>query len=321
MAVPANTVQTFAMVGIRENLSDVIANIAPTECPMYSIVKKGKCKSRTPEWQRDTLANPDAQNKNIEGDDVTADTTGQPERLKNVVQLFDKVVSVSTTAQAVDSAGRVNEMKYQVAKKGKEMKRDIESRITGNFASVLGAAATPGEMAGAEAWIATNDSRGATGADGGFQVGTGLVTAATDGTQRPFTEALLKGVIRSAWVNGGEPSIVMVGPFNKQVASTFTGIATQYRENMGMKRAVILGAADIYISDFGEHKIVPNRFSRDRTALVLTPETWELKFLQPWTTDPLAKTGHNDKKLLSAEMTLACSEERANGVVADLTIT
>lgn len=317
MTVPTGAVQTFAMVGIREELSDVITNISPMDVPFYSMCRKGKTKSRSPEWLKDSLQAADATNAVVEGDDVAGDTMVQPTRLKNYVQLMDKVVVVSTTAQSVEAAGRSSELKYQVAKSGKELKRDIEARITGNYASVVGNASTAGKCAGAEAWIETNVST--VGAVGGYDTGTGLVDAATDSTQRAFTEAMVKEVVREAWSSGGEPSMMMVGPFNKQVASGFAGIATQYRENSGMRRATILGAADVYVSDFGELRIVANRFSRDRTALILQPDTWELKMLQPFSTTPLAKTGHADKRLLACEFTLAVSDEAANGKVADLT--
>lgn len=331
MAVPTNTVQTFAMVGIREDLSDVISNIAPMDTTFYSTVRKGKAKNRSPEWLKDSLANPDPTNANIEGDDVTADASQQPTRLKNYVQLFDKVVSVSSTAQAVDTAGREDELKYQTAKRGKEIKRDMEQRFLGNYASVVGAAGTAGQCAGVEAWLTTNVDRGATGANGGFQVGTGLVTAATDGTARPFTEALLKSVLKRIWDAGGDPSMVLMSGTKKQTASAFAGIATQYRDNPQAKPVSILGAAAIYISDFGELKLVANRYVGaaaartptnglypGQTALILDPAKWEIAFLQPFKTENLAKTGHNDKKLLSAEVTLKSIDEAGNGAVADL---
>lgn len=317
MTVPTGAVQTFAMVGIREELSDVITNISPMDVPFYSMCRKGKTKSRSPEWLKDTLAAADPTNKAVEGDDAPDATSGQPTRLKNYVQLMDKTVIVSTTAQAVETAGRSNELKYQVAKKGKELKRDMEARITGNYASVVGNASTEGECAGAEAWIESNVST--VGAVGGYDTGTGLVVAASDGTPRAFTEGQVKEVVREAWAAGGEPSMMMVGPFNKQVASGFAGIATQYRDNRGTQRATILGAADVYVSDFGELRIVANRFQRDRTALILQPSTWELKFLQPFSTTPLARTGHAEKRLLAVEFTLAVSDEASNGKIADLT--
>ncbi|MEY4378809.1 MAG: hypothetical protein RLZ85_690 [Verrucomicrobiota bacterium] len=332
MAIVTNTVQTFAQVGIREQLSDVITNISPEETPFYSMARKGTAKNRTPEWMRDTLRNPNPANVTIEGDDVTSgSSTSQPDRLKNVVQLFSETVVVSDTARAVDTAGRQDELKYQVAKSGKALKRDMEMRLTGNYASVVGNTSTGGQLAGAEAWITTNVSRGSGGSNGGFNSGTGLVAAATDGTGRAFTEALLKTVIASVWNVGGEPSVIMVSGSKKQTASTFTGVATQFNELSNQNKNIIYGAMDIYKSDFGTHKLVPNRFvgasgSRSatnglypgQTALVLTPEMWEVMFLQPFSVTPLARTGHAEKRLLKAEATLKCREERGNGVVADL---
>ena len=322
MAVPSDTVQTFAMVGIREDLSDVIMNITPTETPFFAMIRKGTCKARTPEWQSDTDAAVDTANYVVEGDAAANDAGSHPTRLKNVVQLMDKVVEVSTSAQAVDTAGRGNELKYQMAKKGRELKRDIESRLTSNTASVLGNASTAGRLGGMGSWITTNDDRGSGGSDGGFNTGTGLTVAATDGTQRAFTETILKAVIRQAWSSGGDPGIVLVGPVNKQRASAFAGIATQYRDSGQSKKAVvIMGAADIYVSDFGEHRIVPSRYTPERTAHIIDPKTWALLFLQAMKTEPLAKLGHSDRRMLSCEVTLKCSEERANGVAADLTTT
>lgn len=332
MAIVTNTLQTFGMIGIREQLSDVIMNIAPTETPFTSLCRKGKATTRTPEWLRDTLRAPNPANSTVEGNDVSSgDSLGSPDRLKNIVQLFNDVVIVSDTAIAVNAAGRANELKYQVAKTAKALKRDIEMAACGNYASVLGNSTTAGNLAGFEAWIVTNNSRGTGGSSGGFNFGTGLVAAATDGTGRTFTESLLKTVIQACWNSGGEPDTVMVSGTKKQTFSTFTGIATQFNEINGQNKVMIYGAADVYKSDFGQHKIVPNRFVGagtgrsatnglypGQTAMVISPNTWEMMFLQPFATIPLARTGNAEKRLLKAELTLACKEERGNGVVADL---
>lgn len=341
MAVAANTVQTFAMVGIREELSDVITMTDPTEVPFYSGISKGSAKSRYPEHQIDSLNAPDPQNKNIEGDTASNDPGTQPVREKNIVQLFDKVVEVSTTAQAVETAGRDDELAYQLVKRGKELKRDMEARFTGNYASVLGASGTAGECGGAEAIIKTNVSRGASGASGGYNSGTGLIVAGTQGTLRTADEAQLKSVIQSAWMRGGNPSTVMVNGAMKQKYSGFAGIATQYRDNPGTKAAVIIAAADVYKSDFGLHSIVPNRFiahgasprdstwtngarttaaDANRSALVLDMASWRAKFLQPMKTSTLAKLGHSDRKMLACEVTLECDDEKKNGLVADIQV-
>lgn len=334
MSLPSNTMQTFQMVGIREQLSDVIINIAPMDTPFFSGIRKGTAKTRTPEWQRDTLANPNPNNKVVEGYDATTLANTDPDRLKNVTQLFEKTVQVSSAAQAVLAAGRSDELKYQVAKRGKELKRDIEMRLTGNWGSVLGNASTAGEAAGYEAWLVTNTSRGVGGASGGFSAGT--ISAATDGTGRAFTEAELKSVIQKVWNNGGDPTMIHLCGDHKQQASAFSGIATQYRENSGAKMATILGAAGIYISDFGEHKLLANRFigsgtgrTQDsgtglylgasvRSVLIADHSKWKIDFLQPFKTVPLAKTGNSDRRMLYAELTLECAEERGSGIVADL---
>lgn len=321
MSVPTNTVQTFAMVGIREDLSDAISNIDPTETPLYTRFKKGKCDNRTPEWQIDTRRAADADNATIEGDDATNNAVSATTRLKNVVQLFDGVIQVASTAIAVKTAGRANEMDYQIAKEGEAIKRDIDKRISGNYASVLGAAGTAGKMAGFEAWITSNDSRGASGADGGYNTGTGLVAAATDGTQRALTETIFKAWIKTCWTNGAKIPLVVAGASNKQVISAFAGIAQNTNEVKGSDMVTIVGAADVYVSDYGRHSIVASRNSRDRSVLGIDPSLWEIQFLQPFKREKLAKTGHSEREMISCECTLASKNEKGNGIIADLTTT
>lgn len=339
MAVPANTVQTFAMNRIKEDVSDAITMTDPEEVPFYSGIAKGTRKSRTPEWMIDTLDAPNPNNKTIEGDDVSNDTGSQPVYHKNVVQLFDKVIGVSSTAQAVDAHGRKDELAFQVMKAGKAMKRDIEARITGNFGSILGNASTPGECAGAASLLTSNVDRGATGVNGGFNTGTGLIGVATDGTLRTATEALFKTMIAKAAVRGGKPDTVIVNAQMKQkISSSFVGISTQFNQLNQSGKNVIVGSADVYKSDFGLHAIKFNRLighgaarnntwtnrartdeaAANRDILALDMSTWKLDFLQPMTIEDLAKTGHSDRKMISCELTLECKDEARNAILADV---
>lgn len=319
MAVPANTTQTFAMVGIREELSDIINMIDQFETPLYSKFKKGSCENRTPEWQILARRAANAANAVIEGNDATNIATTQPVRVKNVVQLFEGTVQVSDTSMAVKTAGRANEMDFLIGMEGAALKTDMEARISGNFASVLGAAGVAGQMAGVESWITSNDNRGATGVDGGYQTGTGLVTAATDGTQRAFTEALLKTTIATCWSTGAKVPMIVLGATNKQTMSTFTGIAQNTNEVKSSDKVTIVGAADVYVSDYGKHMIVASRFTRNRSALLIDPEYWEVSFLQPFKRKKLATNGHNEREMLRAECTLKSLNQAMSGIVADLT--
>lgn len=317
MSTPSGTYQTFSTVGIREDLSDAIYNIAPTETPFTSMIRKGKVKNTYFEWQIDTLAAATADNANIEGSDATNDTAAATTRPGNYVQLLDKVVQVASTNQAVTAAGRKNEMAYQVSKRGKEIKRDIESMCLSNNASVAGTSTAARKSAGVGAWLETNTSHGTSGAAGGFS--NGIVAAPTNGDNRTFTETIFKTAISDAWDGGGDPSKVLCNSALKKTISGFSGIATQYRENSGMKQATIVGAADVYISDFGEVSVIPDRFMPANQVYIIDPEYWSLEHLQPMKTVDLAKTGHSDRKMLSVELGLRSKNEAANAACFDLT--
>ena len=163
-------------------------------------------------------------------------------------------------------------------------------------------------------WIKTNSSVGSGGAD----PATIGVSTRTDGTQRTFTEALLKTVVAEVFDSGGSPKILMVGSAGKQKVSTFAGIAAQRYMAPGNTPTTIIGAADVYMSDFGTMSVVPNRFMRVREALVLDPEYAALAYLRPFQTNDLAKTGDSENTQLLAEVTLEVKNEAAHGIIADL---
>jgi hypothetical protein len=224
MAQPTNTFDTYDAVGIREDLSDQIYNVDPFETPFLSKIAKVKASNTYHEWQTDALEAPSATNAHVEGSDTDGEAITPTVRLGNYTQIFKKSVTIPGTLESVTKAGRGKEVAYQIAKKAKALKTDIESSVFANNARVAGDSATAREMAGVPAWMTTNTSAGATGADP-VTVGS---TARTDGTQRTFTEALLKTVLASAWDNGGKPDSMYLGSFNKQIASGFSGNGTRF---------------------------------------------------------------------------------------------
>lgn len=325
MAVDTATTTRFEQIGEREQLSNKIYNLAPMDTPFMTAIGRGPAATNTKvEWQTDDLA--DATNtKALEGDDASYLTAAATVRLANHTQIFERSVIVSGTAQALNTAGRRNELLYQVDKRTKELKRNMEKAFTGNYASDDASRATARALGGFESWIKSNSSRGTGGDDGGFTTSTSLTVAATDATStnlRTFTEAQLKAVIKSIWDNTGESApLVIVGSYNKQIASGFSGIATQYQDYgnvQSSKGIAILGAADIYVSDFGRHKIVPDHFSRARSALVVKPDHWEARYLRPFQIKQLAKTGDADKRQMLAEVTICSKNQKSSGVIADL---
>jgi hypothetical protein len=319
MAVPANTFQRTGKVAVREELHDTISNIAPTQTPFMSNIGSDGADNTLVEWLTDTLAVADDDNAVINGDDATNDTLTDAVRLSNYTQLMDKVVGISTTTQAVKSAGGQTKASYQMLKKSKEIKRDMEKRLCSAKPAVPLADGVAGKSAGAVAFTRTNGSRGVGGAAATLSGGTsGYVNAApTNGTLRTVTEAMLKDAMQDAWNEGGEPSMALMSGPIKQTFSTFAGIAQQRRE-VGNKAATIIGAADVYVSDFGDVSFVPSRFTTGRDVLVIDPSLWSVRYLQRFNTDELAKTGHADRKLLAVEFTLKCANELGNACIADV---
>lgn len=315
MAIVTNTFTHFDAKGIRESLSDVIANISPEETPFQSNVGSKSVSNTYFEWQKDSLAAADATAR-ISGDDVSSfDSTSATTRVGNYTHILRRTVIVADNLEAVDKAGRDSELAYQVAKRGKELKRDIEAVLTDNNARVAGGTGTAPETAGLGAWIATNDNLAG---DGASPTGDGS-DARTDGTQRAFTEDMLKSVMSSVWTAGGNPSVLMVGAFNKQKVSGFAGIAAQRYMAPSDGPTTIIGAADVYLSDFGQLSVVPNRFQRARDAWVLDTEMASVCNLRPIQKVDLAKTGDASKAMLIWEGGLEVSNEAAHGLIADLT--
>ena len=320
MAVTANTNETYDVSTIREDLQDALISISPTETPFMSSIGRRNVSNTYFEWPVIELAAASASNVVIEGEAAPGnDAPTNAIRLGNYTQISDKVVEVSDTAEAVNGAGDAQTLAKQIAYKLKELKRDMETMLVGaNNAAVAGASGTARETASLSAFLKTNTDRGTGGANPTLSGTTSGYpdAAATDGTLRALTEQMLKDVIASCWDEGAEPSIVLCGSGVKQkISSTFTGSATRYRDISDKK---IVAAVDLYVSDFGELQVVPSRFVRSRDVFVLDPSMARVAYLSNTKQTPLARTGHSERRLISAEYGLMVDNEKAHGVIADI---
>ena len=319
MAVPTGTFLTYTAIGNREDLADAIYDISPTDTPFLSNATMVRATAVKHEWQTDSLTAA-ANNAQLEGDDATAVAVTPTVRLNNYLQISTKVTRVSGTQNAVDSAGRAEEFSYQLTRRGREIKRDMEVALTQNNGSTAGAGASARQLGGLESWLASNYVSVGTGTaqtTPGFASGT--VDAPTDSTvQGAYTETSLKAVIKSCWDAGGDPTMILSGSFNKQTGSGFSGVATAQRDT-GNARVRIIGAADLYVSDFGEHAMVPNRFQRDRTIFALDFDYLAVATLRDMSVEPLAKTGDSERAMIVTEYTLEVRNEAASGKVTDAT--
>ena len=308
----------YSAIGAREDLTNVIYDISPTDTPIMSSIGKTKATGVYHEWQTDALAAATTSNALIEGASASEATLSPTTRLGNYTQIVGKTIMVSGTLEAVDKAGRKSEKAYQLAKASAEIKRDIESIITANQGQTAGSSGSAARKMGSLlSYLKTNTNEGS-GTTSGVDPTTIGVSTRTDGTTRTFTETILKDVISKVFTSGGTPSTLFVSPALKQVVSGFTGLAAQRYQVPTSGQATILAGADLYQSDFGVLQIVPNRFMRTRDALVLDPEYAALAYLRPFQTNELAKVGDADKTQILAELTLEVRNEAAHGGAFDL---
>jgi hypothetical protein len=309
MTAPTNTFLSSSAIGNREDLIDVITRISPTTTPFLSLCGKAKATATLHEWQTQDLATA-ASNAQAEGDDATAKVVTPTVRLRNNCQISTKNVTVSATQQAVLSAGRKDEMGYQISMAALELKRDIEFGLTQNSTS----ATSPRTTRGLVGWAGDNVDAGS-GYVAPVYTGAPPGTAQTDGTQAAFTEARLKNVLQKCFTAGGEPDTILLPPLAKQTFSTFTGNASRFDKSEDAK---LYASVDVYVSDFGELKAVPSRFQRTRDVWVLQSDKWYMAWLRPYNTVDLAQTGDAVKKQLVCEYALEARQPKASGAVVDI---
>ena len=306
MAAPTGTFLTTSAIGNREDLTDTIYRITPTLTPFLNMASKAKASNTLHEWQTQDLAAATA-NAQAEGDTIANKTVTPTIRLNNRTQISAKAVSVSGTQRAMNPAGRKDELGYQMAMVSLELKRDIELGLTQN--GVL--ATSPRQSRGLQGWVVDN-----------VDTGVGYVaasytgnTAQTDDAQAAFTEARMKNVLQKIYVAGGMPDVVMLPPAAKQTFSSFTGNATRLDKSEDAK---LYASVDVYVSDFGELKAMPNRFQRTRDVFILQSDKWAVAYLRGFQTIELAKTGDADLREVLAEYTLEARAPKASGAVYDV---
>lgn len=315
---------------IREDLEDVIWDLAPMDTWALSNLDRITAEATYHEWLADKLEAATV-NRQIEGDDASFSTAAGSPRLGNHCQISKKTFIISGTLEEVRKAGRRSEIARQGTKKMKELKRDMELALVTNQGSSAGGSATARSLAGMESWIAgptqtstasaanvmAATTTAATATTPGFSGGT--VAAPTDGsTTGPMTEGILKAALRASWEDGGNPRVILAGPKQKEAIDGFTGIATRFIDSSPRKEATIVGAANMYVTEYGDpHMVVLSRYVRSSVVLCIDPDFWAIAFLRKPRVETLAKTGDAEKRQMLAEYTLvARNPESSSKVVA-----
>ena len=307
MAKVTNAFDTYTATANRESLADQIYNISPSSTPVLSAAGRKNVSNVTFDWQTDQLASASATGV-LEADTLSQSAASATTRESNVCQINRRDATVSGTQEASDPAGVNGQLAYFMALRSKELKLDIDTAMCGKQNKTTGNATTARATRGIESWLSTNASRGTSGANSSGAV--------TDGTQRVFTEAMLKDVMQSCFDNGAEPTLLVVGGFNKQKVSGFTGRSSARQM---IDANTVEAAVDIYSSDFGDLKVLPSRNIRARSALLLDANMISTAYLRDFNTFELGKTGDATTRAIQAEWGVCMHEEAAHGIIADLT--
>lgn len=314
MAKVTSAVATYDVTTNREHLADAIYRIDPEDTPFMSAIPRTKATAVLHEWSNQALSSVNTTNARLEGDSLTRAASTTPTRKQNYCQISSRDATVTGTQRAVNPAGIDDMMAYQMSLKSVELRKDMEAILLGNTGQTAGNTTTARTLRSFNAWISGNGSRGANGADS-----TAATAAATDGTAgdlRTFSEDLLKDAIKDAYSDGGKPTKVFVGPFNKQKFSTFTGRATA-REQVSVGR--VQGSASAYASDFGDLMVIPNRTQRDRDVFLVDTSKVAVAFLRSFEPQEIGRVGDAVTRDIISEYTLEMRHADAHAGIFDLT--
>jgi hypothetical protein len=314
MAQPTNTYDSYdaASAGNREDLSNIIYTLDQSQTPVLSSLRRVPASATNHQWTKDALAAASSSNFNIEGDEATTTAITAASKLGNYTAISDKVPLVTGTQDVVDKAGPIGEMAKQMEKMMKELKRDVEAALLENNAAVAGNASTARECAGLQAWVVTNqdvasDATSATG-DG--------TDAHTDGTARPLTENMFESVLADCWDSGGNPTMGVMGKFQKRKVAAFSGNATQTANGDDKK---VTNSVDVYIDPLGsEIMITPCRQCPTDVVYFIDPEYAAFSVLRDFQSKDLPSSGDYSRKQILVEYTLEVGNEAAHGGIYDL---
>lgn len=291
-------VKSFDLVGKKEDVSDYISMLSPTDTPFLSSIKTESVHNTLYQWQEDSLRAV-AKNAKLEGADATDTNRDQPVMRSNGTQILEETFKVSGTADAVKTYGRDKATAYETMKTGKLVKMDLEHSLVGTGQTyVQAAAAVAGEFAGVQAQIAA--------------------TTTVDAASAALTEDMVIEAQEKQYDAGAEASTLMIKPSDAVIVAGWATNATRSRE-VGPSDKKLTNVINVYESPFGTVRVVKNRRLRATDAILYDAKHWKLAVLRNWFREKLAKTGDADRYMLLGEFGLKHSNREATALITNLT--
>jgi hypothetical protein len=312
----ANTYTVYEVIGKKEDVSDVISNISPTDTPFQSMIGKESISNVLFQWQEDTLANA-AANAQYDGFDASEVAASPTTLRENYSQILAKAIKVAATTDATSRYGRAKETAYQLSKRGAELKRDLEFVLTNAQAGGSGVLSNVTVTSiGNVASVTADAARTMKSAQA--QVDASLLNT-TGGSGTAMTETLLNTTLQELYTAGANPKYLMIPPGEALNLSTYLANTTwgtrQIEHENGNSPMKIVNVVDVYQSPFGEVKVILNRFMVNTDHLVFNPSDWKLCVLRAWERVPLAKIGDSERHMIVGEYSLKHANYKASAVV------
>lgn len=288
----------YDIVGVKEDISDIISNISPTLTPFLSCIGSETIDNTLHQWQEDSLMAVSS-SAMVEGANANAASWQATVMRNNGTQILTATASASGTADRVKKYGRAKELSYQLGLRSAELKRNLENTFVGIGAAqvlVTGSSVVARQMNGYQAQV----------------VGAANVTVTG-----PLTEAAILGVAQTIYQQGASPSMLMVKPGDALKIAAFKASGrTTFVDNSDKK---ITNTVEIYVSPFGDLKVVKNRFIKPTDALVFDPTMWKKLVLRNWFRETLAKVGDSTQVMIVGEFSLKHKNFGASGLLTALT--
>jgi uncharacterized protein DUF5309 len=322
MAIIAGTTGVYSVGtagGNREDLEDMIWDLFVEETYCLSNFDRVQADGVNHEWMLDALAAASV-NAQLEGNQEAYTTLANPTRVGNPCQISDKLFLVSRTQEKVAKAGRTSEIQRNAMKKMRELKNDIEFSIVRNNGAVAASASITTRMsAGMESWIVTNVTYASAGTGQSHPAFSGgIQTSSTSGVSLgALTETIFTSALELAWGQGGTTSIILTNARQKSVINGF-GAGVQKTIDLASGSTAqfgVVGALDMYVSSFGNHRIVLHRHVRNTCVMAIDPSYWAVAFLDAPFVEPYAKTADGEKRHMAAEWTLVSRNQAASAIV------
>lgn len=302
---------SYDTVGVKEDISDVISDITPTETPFMSSIGSDTCTQKKFEWQEDSLRAP-AENAQVEGFTASDVAVTPTEMINNVTQILSETIKVSGSNDKTDYYGRAKESSYQIAKTAKVLKLDLEHAFVGTAQAKVAPSnnATARKMAGFQAQLLNGGSGSLDAND--FVLYTG-------GANTAPTEDNFLSVMQHAFDQGANHKVISVTSTNSRVVSDFAKASGRYRTidaGAGMKdQKTIVNVVDFYVSPFGTQRVMINRRQKSTNTLFYDPDMWKQVAFRPWFRETLAKTGDNVSIMIVGEYSLKHRNRKASAAI------